>query len=196
MASSVDAAISFADSFSHMRIINGMGISLCLSRLLIFASKFVQHPTRHTISSMHIGWVLVVFLWIIQFWWNYLLESGAKQYDVYTYILDLLYVFGLFFVCVTLTPDEVKEYGGYERYFLSRKAWFFSLFIFLNLIEFLSQIKIDLVARDYTEMKSDALLFSVETVGIIFAICIKQRGFQFFLIALLLFGILVDFVTA
>ena len=172
-----------------------MGISLCLSRLLIFASKFVQHPKKHKISYMHIGWVLVVFLWIIQFWWDYLLESETKQYDIYTYILDLLYVFGLFFVCVTLTPDEVNEYGDYEKYFLSRKAWFFSLFIFLNLIEFLSQVKIHLLAHGYPEIKKDALLFFVETVGIIFAICIKRRGFQFFLIALLLFGILADFLT-
>ncbi|MBV2144994.1 hypothetical protein KUG47_15970 [Falsochrobactrum sp. TDYN1] len=194
MASGVDAAINFADSFSHMRIINGMGISLCLSRLLIFASKFVQHPNRHKISYMHIGWVLVVFLWIIQFWWDYLLESETKQYDVYTYILDLLYVFGLFFVCVTLTPDEVKEYGDYEKYFLSRKAWLFSLFMFLNLVEYLSQLRVHLPARDYTSVRADTLLFSVETIGIIFAIRIKQREFQFFLIFLLIFGVLADFM--
>jgi hypothetical protein len=50
---------------------------------------------------MHIGWVVVVFLWIIQFWWDYLFESGTKTYNVYTYVSDLLYVFGLFFMCVT-----------------------------------------------------------------------------------------------
>lgn len=31
----VDPIVSQADIFSHMRIINGIGISLCLSRLLI-----------------------------------------------------------------------------------------------------------------------------------------------------------------
>jgi len=193
LASGIDTAISSADAFSHMRIINGMGISLCLSRLLIFASKFVQHPDKHKVSYMHIGWITVVLLWIIQFWWDYLFESGTKTYNVYTYVLDLLYVFGLFFVCVTLTPDDIKEYGDYENYFLSRKIWLFSLFIFLNLVQFLSDAGPNFVINDHVSYVVDIIFFTIQTIAILFAMRIKRKGFQYFFIALLIGAIFADF---
>ncbi|MGO1163009.1 hypothetical protein [Brucella pseudogrignonensis] len=193
MPSGVDTAISAADAFSHMRIINGMGISLCLSRLLIFASRFVQHPNKHKISYMHIGWVIVVFLWIIQFWWDYLFESSTKTYNVYTYVLDLLYVFGLFFMCVTLTPDDIKEYGDYERYFLSRKIWLLSLLILLNLIELLRSAGPSISINNEDSPLGDFIFFAIETAVILLAMKIKKRGFQYLFITLLIVAVFADF---
>ncbi len=193
MPSGVDTAISAADAFSHMRIINGMGISLCISRLLIFASRFVQHPNKHKISYMHIGWVIVVFLWIIQFWWDYLFESSTKTYNVYTYVSDLLYVFGLFFMCVTLTPDDIKEYGDYERYFMSRKTWLLSLLILLNLMELARSAGPSISINNEESALGDFIFFAIETAVILFAMRIKRKGFQYFFIALLIAAVFANF---
>lgn len=193
MPSGVDTAISAADAFSHMRIINGMGISLCISRLLIFASRFVQHPNKHKISYMHIGWVIVVFLWIIQFWWDYLFESSTKTYNVYTYVSDLLYVFGLFFMCVTLTPDDIKEYGDYERYFMSRKTWLLSLLILLNLMELMRSAGPSISINNEESPLGDFIFFAIETAVILFAMRIKRKGFQYFFIALLIAAVFANF---
>ncbi|WP_152027408.1 hypothetical protein [Brucella pituitosa] len=193
MPSGVDTAISAADAFSHMRIINGMGISLCISRLLIFASRFVQHPNKHKISYMHIGWVIVVFLWIIQFWWDYLFESSTKTYNVYTYVSDLLYVFGLFFMCVTLTPDDIKEYGDYERYFMSRKTWLLSLLILLNLMELVCSAGPSISINNEESPLGDFIFFAIETAVILFAMRIKRKGFQYFFIALLIAAVFANF---
>ncbi len=193
MPSGVDTAISAADAFSHMRIINGMGISLCISRLLIFASRFVQHPNKHKISYMHIGWVIVVFLWIIQFWWDYLFESSTKTYNVYTYVSDLLYVFGLFFMCVTLTPDDIKEYGDYERYFMSRKTWLLSLLILLNLMELVRSAGPSISINNEESPLGDFIFFAIETAVILFAMRIKRKGFQYFFIALLIAAVFANF---
>lgn len=193
MPSGVDTAISAADAFSHMRIINGMGISLCISRLLIFASRFVQHPNKHKISYMHIGWVVVVFLWIIQFWWDYLFESSTKTYNVYTYVSDLLYVFGLFFMCVTLTPDDIKEYGDYERYFMSRKTWLLSLLILLNLMELVRSAGPSISINNEESPLGDFIFFAIETAVILFAMRIKRKGFQYFFIALLIAAVFANF---
>ncbi|MBO1026058.1 hypothetical protein IPU75_15195 [Ochrobactrum sp. SD129] len=193
MPSGVDTAISAADAFSHMRIINGMGISLCISRLLIFASRFVQHPNKHKISYMHIGWVVVVFLWIIQFWWDYLFESSTKTYNVYTYVSDLLYVFGLFFMCVTLTPDDIKEYGDYERYFMSRKTWLLSLLILLNLMELMRSAGPSISINNEESPLGDFIFFAIETAVILFAMRIKRKGFQYFFIALLIAAVFANF---
>ncbi|MCF7643799.1 hypothetical protein KQ944_04915 [Bacillus subtilis] len=190
----VDTVVSQADIFSHMRIINGMGISLCLSRLLIFISKFIQHPSKNKISYIHSGWMLIVFLWIIQFWWDYLLESGDKTYDIYLYLLELFYVFGLFFICVTLTPDDVTEYGDYEAYFFSRKKWLFSLFIFTIVIQGIEGIREAYLQSDFSDMKIELGLLLLTVSVILVAMNIKRRRFQYFLIGLLISLILLDFV--
>lgn len=189
-----DILVSQADVFSHMRIINGMGISLCLSRLLVFASKFIQHPSKNKISYIHIGWVLVVFLWIIQFWWDYLIESNNKTYDIVTYILELFYVFGLFFICVTLTPDDIKEYGDYETYFFSRKKWLFALFIFINSMQSFEQIRTSFIKNEADNMVVLPVVMVLETIVILIAMNIKRRRFQYVMIGLLFSTIILDFI--
>ncbi|MBX8824504.1 hypothetical protein [Ochrobactrum sp. SFR4] len=189
-----DILVSQADVFSHMRIINGMGISLCLSRLLVFASKFIQHPSKNKISYIHIGWVLVVFLWIIQFWWDYLIESNNKTYDIVTYILELFYVFGLFFICVTLTPDDIKEYGDYETYFFSRKKWLFALFIFINSMQSFEQIRTAFIKNETDNMVVLPVIMVLETIVILIAMNIKRRRFQYVMIGLLFSTIILDFI--
>ncbi|WP_022710067.1 hypothetical protein [Pseudochrobactrum sp. AO18b] len=189
-----DILVSQADVFSHMRIINGMGISLCLSRLLVFASKFIQHPSKNKISYIHIGWILVVFLWIIQFWWDYLIESNSKTYDIVTYILELFYVFGLFFICVTLTPDDIKEYGDYETYFFSRKKWLFALFIFINSMQSFEQIRTSFIKNETDNMVVLPVVMVLETIVILIAMNIKRRRFQYVMIGLLFSTIILDFI--
>jgi len=175
-----------------MRIINGMGISLCLSRLLTFASIFIQHPRRHKISYMHVGWLLVVLLWIVEFWWQYFIQSGMRSHDVYAYVLDLFYVFGLFFVCVTLTPDDIADYGDYEGYFLSRKNWLFSLFIFLNMLQFLNSLKNEVPLDDDQTYLGECISFVISTAVILFSMRVRGKAFQYFLIALLIIVLLLD----
>lgn len=142
---------------------------------------------------MHIGWVVVVFLWIIQFWWDYLFESSTKTYNVYTYVLDLLYVFSLFFMCVTLTPDDIKEYGDYEKYFLSRKTWLLSLLILLNLMELMRCASPNISIDEEQSTLVDFIFFTIETAAIILAMRIKKKGFQYFFIALLIAAVFADF---
>jgi hypothetical protein len=194
MTGAAEAVINNVDAFTHMRIINGMGISLCLSRLLIFASRFIQHPTKNKVSYVHIGWVLLVLLWIVQFWWDYLLDSDKKTYDMLTYIMELLYVFGLFFICVTLTPDDVKEYGDYEKYFFSRRQWLFALFIFINIIQSVEQIRIELNSHEVFSAWFLSAILALETIFILIAMKIKRKNFQFVFMGLLYLTTMLDFL--
>ena len=137
--------------------------------------------------------MLIVFLWIIQFWWDYLFESSGKTYDIYLYVLELFYVFGLFFICVTLTPDDVKEYGDYESYFFSRKKWLFSLFIFINFVQSIEGIREAYLKSDFSDMKLEFWLLLSSTLVILVAMNIKRRRFQYYMIGLLILLILLDF---
>lgn len=140
------------------------------------------------------GWVLVILLWIIQFWWDYLFESTDKTYDIYTYLVDLSYVFGLFFISVTLTPDDVNEYGGYEEYYFSRKKWLFSFFIIINIIQDLNDVRNDIKAHDMLGLIFLLSLLLFSSLCIFFAMRVKSKKFQFFLIGLLTFSIILDFL--
>ncbi|WP_020699887.1 hypothetical protein [Brucella abortus] len=135
MSSSVDVAINANDTFNHIRIVNGIGVGLCFSRFLLFCAEFIQHPKKHKISLIHFGWLFFSFTMVIAYWWSILNESSNSLYGPPLYIVSLLNIFYLYFIIVILTPEDIDEYGGYERYFISRRLWIFSfiiLFIILN----------------------------------------------------------------
>lgn len=135
MSSSVDVAINANDTFNHIRIVNGIGVGLCFSRFLLFCAEFIQHPKKHKISLIHFGWLFFSFTMVIAYWWSILNESSNSLYGPPLYIVSLLNIFCLYFIIVILTPEDIDEYGGYGRYFISRRLWIFSfiiLFIILN----------------------------------------------------------------
>ena len=39
----------------------------------------------------------------------------------------IFYASLFYFLCALLFPDDIKEYAGYEDYFLSRRSWFFGI---------------------------------------------------------------------
>lgn len=185
MISEVGPTINAADAFTHMRIINGMGISLCLSRLLIFAAKFVHNPSRYKFSAIHTGWIIVIVLWLIAFWWEYLLKYPTRILNVNAYILDILYVFGLFFICVTLTPDDVRRDGGYEKYIFKRRVFLFSVIFFLAAIDMARDLINEIQRGNLEEAKEGAFYDAIALMLIAIAIFIKGRLFQYFIIILL-----------
>ncbi len=185
MLSEAGSTISAAESFTHMRIINGMAISLCISRLLVFAAKFVQNPKKYKFSAIHTGWIIVILLWIIAFWWEYLMNSPTRVTNVGTYILDLFYVFGLFFICVTLTPDDVQADGGYEKYLFERRIFLFSVIFFLAAIDMTRDLINEIQQGNLEEAKTNAIYDTIALALISIAMFIKGKIFQYFIIFLL-----------
>lgn len=195
MISEADKIISVSDIFSHVRIINGIGISLCLSRILIFLSKFIQYPNKNNISYIHIGWIIAVILWIISFWWSYILEGPIQNYNLYNYLIDIIYVFSLFFICVTLTPDDVTEYYDYENYFFSRKYWLMSILIFISFVEIVRDIFYDLYANEQSFNAYELLFFVMEIFVIFLSMRIKRKIFHYFLVVFIIIIICTNFIT-
>lgn len=132
----MDFAISAADSFAHVRIINGIGIGLCLSRILVFLSYFVQHPGKHRVSILHFLWVFYIFLFIIEYWWGFLNYKSEIGYGYLSYVISIINVFGIYFFCVIMTPSDVSEYGDYKNYFLTKRYWIFFISVIMDSINF------------------------------------------------------------
>jgi len=104
--------ISTLDVFFHIRIISGFGVGLCMSRLLAFAAGFIQHPKRQHLSAIHTAWVFFIFIYIVSYWWE-ILQERANYFDggVF-YFLQVLHISFLYFICVTITPENIDDYEG------------------------------------------------------------------------------------
>ncbi len=120
----MDAATT-AETFTHIRVVMGMVVSLSLARLLNGLAGIVQHPGATRIYPVHLGWVAFMFLFLVHFWWwEYRLHAlPAIGFAAYLFLIAFCALF--FFLCALLFPTSMQDYDGYEHYFVSRRTWFF-----------------------------------------------------------------------
>jgi hypothetical protein len=114
--------------FTHLRILMGTVIGLGMARMLIGFAGIIQHPGRARLSATHLLWAGSTFLTLIQFWWWEFALFTVQSWTFGAFVFLIAYCTALFMLCVLLFPDDIKEYTGYEDFFMSRRAWFFGLF--------------------------------------------------------------------
>jgi len=114
--------------FTHLRVLMGTVIGLGMGRLLIGFAGIVQHPTRARLSSIHLLWAASVFFTLVHFWWWEFALFTVTLWTFGAFLFLIAYCTALFMLCVLLFPDDIKEYAGYEDFFLQRRAWFFGFF--------------------------------------------------------------------
>lgn len=114
--------------FIHLRILMGTVIGLGMARLLLGFAGIIQHPSRAKLSATHLIWAVSIFVTLVHFWWWEFALFTVPQWTFGAFIFLIAYCTALFMLCVLLFPDDVKEYDGYEDFFMSRRAWFFGFF--------------------------------------------------------------------
>jgi len=140
MDPSLTTGIPPAEAFGHVRIIIGMILGLCVSRLLTGVARFIQHPGKQRIYPVHMAWVAFVLLSVVHFWW---FEFGLRIIPQWTFEKYLFVIFyaGLYFLqCTLLFPDSMEEYTGYRDYFLSRRKWFFGILALIHVVDVLDTL--------------------------------------------------------
>jgi hypothetical protein len=115
------------DLYLHIRVVIGILVGLCITTLLSGLARFVQHPKRQQISVLHLGWALVMLIWVIHFWWWEYRLTLVQQWNFPRYSFVILYGILLYSLCTLLFPSDLSDYEGYEDYFISRRRWFFAL---------------------------------------------------------------------
>ena len=116
---------SNSDLYLHVRVVISIIVGLCITTLLSGFARFVQHPRRERVSILHLGWAASLLLWIIHFWWWEFRLSMVQSWTFASYFFVILYAILFYFLCTLLFPSDLKDYAGYEDYFLSRRKWFF-----------------------------------------------------------------------
>lgn len=128
------------DVYTHIRIIIGLVLGLCLTRILSGLARFVQHPGRIKIYPAHMVWVFVVLISAIHFWWWEFNLIRVDPWRFENFVFVLFYAFLFFLLAALLFPDDMSEYKGYQDYFLSRRVWFFGLFALTFVVDYVDTL--------------------------------------------------------
>lgn len=114
-------------AYFHVRIVIGMVLGLSVARLLGGVSVFIQHPGRHAVSWIHLGWTAFLLLLVIHFWWFEFRLQGVAHLNFAIYVFVIAYCSLFFLLCCLLYPNDIAEYEGYGHYLMARRRWFFGL---------------------------------------------------------------------
>lgn len=125
--------------FGHVRIIIAMVIGLGITRLLSGVAGLIQHPGYRRASTLHILWVLAVFLEFVLLWWWDVPSLRGVGLTFRVYVSQILYAILLYMAATLLFPDKVGEYDDLEEFFIDKRYWFF---LFLSLTWFVEFIKL------------------------------------------------------
>jgi hypothetical protein len=115
------------DLYQHVRVVISIIVGLCITTLLSGFARFVQHPKREKVSILHLGWAASLLLSMIHFWWWEFRLTLVQQWTFAIYFFVILYAILFYSLCTLLFPSDLRDYAGYEDYFLSRRRWFFGI---------------------------------------------------------------------
>jgi hypothetical protein len=155
-----------AQLFVHVRIAMGIVLGLSITRLLAGLARIVQHPGREKIYPLHLAWVFAVLLFVIDFWWWEFRLSALPRFTFALFVFVVFYASLFYFLCALLFPDDIKDYAGYEDYFLSRRKWFFGILALTAIADVA-----DTLFKGYDYFQSFGIEYQAQTV-ITIAFCL------------------------
>ncbi len=121
--------------FTHIRIIIGMVIGLGVARLLNGLARYVQHPQREEIYSVHLGWSLFMLLSVVHFWWFEFALGRIQVWTFESYLFVIAFAALYFFITAVLYPDKMGEYASYKDYFHARQTWIYGLLALMFVLD-------------------------------------------------------------
>ena len=115
------------ETFTHVRVVLAMIISLSIARILSGVASFLQHPKRNRFSLLHMLWVASILLELVLFWWWDVRTARAIEWTFGAFLFYIGYAILLFLMAALLFPDRLDDYKGYQDFFIQRRYWFFGL---------------------------------------------------------------------
>lgn len=121
--------------FSHIRVLISLIVGLGMTRLLTGVARIIQHPKATPVYWVHLGWVLWMFVGLVNFWWWEFRLVHLDDWKFVYYVFLIVYATTYFLLCVMLFPDQMQDYAGFRDYFMSRRRWFFGLLASLFVLD-------------------------------------------------------------
>jgi len=123
-----------ADVYIHIRIMLGILQGLSMAILLNGLVRFIHHPKKHRVYLPHLLWALTLLFTLVDYWWSEMELGFLPQWTPTLYLFSVMYATAFYLGCAILFPGDIEDHGDYRSYFLSRRRWFFSLAITLQLL--------------------------------------------------------------
>ena len=122
------------DQFQHVMVLTSIIIGLGITYILIGVGSTIERITGHgaplRLSWPHATWLVTLFVWMVSFWWwEFRLLALVKSWTLAHYFFIITYAVILFLLAVLLLPREWAAISNLDDYFLSKRRWFYSLYL-------------------------------------------------------------------
>ncbi len=128
--------------FEYVIVLISIVIGLAVTHLMQGIASLVQHPDRAKIWWVHLGWVALMLLNAIFFWWWEFRLQQVRDWTFQLYLFVVCYAFLIYLICALLFPRDLEGYDGFKDYLLSRRRWIFGLlllFLAVDLVDTLAK---------------------------------------------------------
>ena len=113
--------------FEYISVLTSIIVGLGMAHLLRGLAGLVQHPGREKTYWVHLVWVGYMFFNMVFFWWWEFALAEIEVWLFQDYLFIVFYAVVLYLMSAMLFPGDLRDYDGFEDYFLSRRRWFFGL---------------------------------------------------------------------
>lgn len=144
----------------NIRIVAGIFVSLCMSRILMDLAKYIQYPKKYKLSYLHVNWLMFFSLSLVDWWWSIFEWGRFFELSYFLYIFFVLNAFSFYFLASLVTPTEFPDHEYFDQYFMGIRKWFYVIFI------------INMVTSDFDVFFKKYTVYDYISMGIIIIICI------------------------
>ena len=129
------------DQFQHVMVLTSIIIGLGITHILVGIGSIIERVSGHgallRLSWAHGAWLAVLFVWMVLFWWwEFRLLALVKVWTLGLYFFIILYAVLLFLLAVILIPRDWGNANNLDDYFLSKRYWFYTVFLMANVADF------------------------------------------------------------
>src|SRR6266487_2487298 len=129
------------DQFQHVMVLTSIIIGLGITHILVGIGSIIERVSGHgallRLSWAHGAWLAVLFVWMVLFWWwQFRLLALVKVWTLGLYFFIILYAVLLFLLAVILIPRDWGNANNLDDYFLSKRYWFYTVFLMANVADF------------------------------------------------------------
>jgi len=123
------------EMFEYVSVLTSIIIGLGIAQILQGITGIIQHPEQGKVYWIQFCWVGYMFLLAVFWWWWEFRLGTVEIWTFPLYMFVILYAVLVYLLCALLFPTDYSGYDGPKDYFYSKRAWFFGLLIFVNIID-------------------------------------------------------------
>jgi hypothetical protein len=116
------------DHFEYISVAVSILIALALTELIGGWARMLRARARTPPHGLHLGWMVIVFLVLVQFWWVFWEYGSAPEWTFVTFLLVLLPPTTAVFAVALISPtaDEFERPGfSLRAFYFARSRNFF-----------------------------------------------------------------------